>query len=59
MGSKFVIFFFFGLSSGNQLLTLFPDRFFHCFMLDESFSHFRGVGTFFIIFYSIFDGKSC
>ena len=31
---------------------------FYCYMLDESICHFRDIGSI-LLFYSIFDGKSC
>ena len=44
-------------SLGSCFNLLYTGRLFHCYMLVESFCHFRGVGSV-LTLYSIFDGKS-
>ena len=41
-----------------QINPLFTGRCFHCYMLDESICHLRGVKLT-LSLYSIFDEKSC
>ena len=47
-----------GISSAVVALTNSTGGLFHCYMLNESICHFRGVGVYFH-FYSIFHRKLC